>query len=132
MTSPRPVKLNTATKIRRQLAKGKAPSEIAKTTGASLGYVYAIKSKMVPPVLHPEPKPADIKIEVPLIPFAPIPQNTGIAGLKEEPQPVAAHAASEIVEEAVIEKPDNSKYVWAVAGALLLTVIFLYYFGHRG
>lgn len=132
MTSPRPTKLNTATKIRRQLAKGKAPSEIAKTTGASLGYVYAIKSKMVPPVLHPEPKPADIKIEVPLIPFAPIPQNTGIAGLKEEPQPVAAHAASEIVEEAVIEKPDNSKYVWAVAGALLLTVIFLYYFGHRG
>ena len=136
MPSPRPVKLNTATKIRRQLAKGKAPSEIAKSTGASLGYVYAIKSKMVPPVLHPEPKPApnpaEIRLEVPLIPFAPIPQNTGIAGLKEEPQPIAAHAASEIVEEAVIEKPDNSKYVWAVAGVLLLTVIFLYYFGHRG
>ena len=134
MTSPRPTKLNTATKIRRALNKGKSPSEIAKTTGASLGYVYAIKSKMVPPVLHPEPKPADIKIEVPLIPFAPIPQNTGIAGLKEEPQlpPFAAHGANEIVEEAVIEKEDNSKYVWAVAGVLLLTVIFLYYFGHRG
>lgn len=131
MTSPRPTKLNTATKIRRQLAKGKSPSEIAKTTGASLGYVYAIKSKMVQPA-PPTPAPEPVKIEVPLIPFAPIPQ--GIAGLKEEPQlpPFAAHGANEIVEEAVIEKEDNSKYVWAVAGVLLLTVIFLYYFGHRG
>lgn len=129
MTSPRPTRLNTATKIRRQLAKGKSPSEIAKTTGASLGYVYAIKSKMTPPT-PPTPAPEPVKIEVPLIPFAPVP--AGIAGLKEEPQPVAAHAASEIVEEAVIEKPDNSKYVWIGSGVLLLTVIFLYYFGHRG
>ncbi len=132
MTSPRPTKLNTATKIRRALNKGKSPSEIAKTTGASLGYVYAIKSKMTQPAPAPEPTPEPVKIEVPLIPFAPIP--AGIAGLKEEPQlpPFAAHGANEIVEEAVIEKPDNSKYVWAVAGVLLLTVIFLYYFGHRG
>ena len=139
MTSPRPTKLNTATKIRRALNKGKSPSEIAKTTGASLGYVYAIKAKMTQPAPAPTPvapnNPAEIRLEVPLIPFAPIPQNTsGIAGLKEEPQPqpVAAHAANEIVEEAVIEKPDNSKYVWVLAGILLLTALFLYYFGHRG
>ena len=105
---------------------------MAQRTGASLGYVYAIKSKMTP-LTPPAPTPEPIKLEVPLIPFAPIPQ--GIAGLhevKEEPQPIAAHAASEIVEEAVIEKPDNHKYLWALAGILLLTALMLWYFGHRG
>lgn len=131
MTSPRPTKLNTAAKIRRQLNKGKSPSEIAKTTGASLGYVYAIKSKMTPAPAPNEPAPEIIKLEVPLVPFAPIPQ--GIAGLKEEHvQPAPAEAVVELVEEAVVEKPDNHKYVWAVAGILLLTVLMLYYFGHRG
>ena len=133
MTSPRPTRLNTATKIRRQLAKGKSPSEIAKSTGASLGYVYAIKSKMAPPPTPPTPAPEPIKLEVPLIPFAPIPQ--GIAGLHEvkEEQPIAAHAASEIVEEAVMEEPDNHKYLWvAGVGILLLVLIMLWYFGHRG
>lgn len=133
MTTRKP---NTATKIRRALNKGKSPSEVARLTGASLGYVYAIKSQMVPPVLNPEPKPAPnpVKIEVPLIPFAPIPQNTGIAGLKNEPpQPIAAEAVVELVEEAVIEKPDNSKYLWvAGVGILLLVLIMLWYFGHRG
>ena len=126
MTTRKP---NTATKIRRALNKGKSPSEVARLTGASLGYVYAIKSQMVPPVLNPAPKPAP-EI-VPLIPFAPIPH--GIAGLKEEQvQPAPAEAVVELVEEAVIEKPDNSKYVWAVAGVLLLTALMLWYFGHRG
>lgn len=137
MPTTSPTRLNTATKIRRQLAKGKSPSEIAKTTGASLGYVYAIKAKMTQPAPAPTPvapnNPAEIRLEVPLIPFAPIPQQ-GIAGLKEEPQPqpVAAHAANEIVEEAVIEKADNHRYLWVLAGVLLLTALFLYYFGHRG
>jgi hypothetical protein len=142
MPSPRPTKLNTAAKIRRQLNKGKSPSEIAKTTGASLGYVYAIKAKMTP---APAPAPTEpapemrwdiVQAEVAdwIEKTTPIP--AGIAGLhevKDEPaQPVAAHAASEIVEEAVVEKPDNYKYVWAVAGILLLTALFLWYFAHRG
>ena len=122
-------KPNTATKIRRALNRGLSPSEIARSTGASLGYVYAIKAKMPTPA---EPAPEIIKLDVPLIPFAPIPQ--GIAGLHEvkEEQPVAAHAASEIVEEAVMEAPDNHKYLWALAGILLLTSVMLWYFGHRG
>jgi hypothetical protein len=129
MTTRKP---STAIKIRRALNRGLSPSEVAQRTGASIGYVYAIKSKMTPPPAPvPAPAPEPIKLEVPLIPFAPIPQ--GIAGLTNEPpQPVAAHAASEIVEEAVIEKPDNIKYVWVIAGILLLTAIFLWYFGHRG
>lgn len=139
MTSPRPAKLNTAAKIRRQLNKGKSAAEIAKTTGASVGYVYAIKAKMTQPAPAPEPKPADIKIEVPLIPFAPIPQP-GIAGLKNEPQPqpIAAHAASEIEIEQIAkeyhqdEEPNNSRYVWVIAGIVLLVALFLWYYGHRG
>lgn len=126
-------KPNTATKIRRALNRGLSPADVAQRTGASLGYVYAIKSKMTPLTPPaPAPNPAEIRLEVPLIPFAPIPQ--GIAGLHEvkEEQPIAAHAASEIVEEAIEEKPDNSKYVWAIAGILLLTALMLWYFGHRG
>ena len=130
MTTRKP---STAIKIRRALNRGLSPSEVAQRTGASIGYVYAIKSKMTPPAPAPEPtpNPASIRLEVPLIPFAPIPQ--GIAGLKEEQvQPAPAEAVVELVEEAVIEKPDNHKYLWALAGILLLTSIFLWYFGHRG
>lgn len=133
MTTRKP---STAIKIRRALNRGLSPSEVAQRTGASIGYVYAIKSKMTPPAPAPaEPtpnNPAEIRLEVPLIPFAPIPQ--GIAGLTSEPpQPVAAHAASEIVEEAVMEEPDNHKYLWvAGVGILLLVLIMLWYFGHRG
>lgn len=132
MTTPRPTKLNTAAKIRRQLNKGKSAAEIAKSTGASIGYVYAIKAKMTQPAPAPEPKPADIKIEVPLIPFAPIP--AGIAGLKEEQaQPVAAEAVVEIVEEAIKEEPSSDpRYVWVIAGIVLLVALFLWYYGHRG
>lgn len=131
MPSPRPRPSNTSMKIRRHLAKGKSPAEVAKVTGASLGYVYAVKAKM-----QPVQKPVD-KPEVPLVPFAPIP--AGIAGLHDKPiepapqaQPIAAEAVVEVVEEAVAEKPDNYKYVWAVAGVLLLTALFLWYFAHRG
>lgn len=51
--------------------------------------------------------------------------------MKIEEQPVAAHAASELIEDIVVEKPDNSKYVWVVIGIVLCTLFFLYYFGHR-
>lgn len=133
MPSPRPRPANTSMKIRRHLAKGKSPAEVAKVTGASLGYVYAVKAKMTPPA----PKP--IKLEVPLIPFAPIP--AGIASLQDKPieptpqaQPIAAEAVVEMEEKKVAEKPDDYGYVWAVAGVLLLTALFLWYFthAHRG
>ena len=132
MTTRKP---STAIKIRRALNRGLSPSEVSQRTGASLGYVYAIKSKMIPAPApaQTEPAPEIIKLDVPLIPFAPIP--AGIAGLHEvkEEQPIAAHAASEIVEEAVIEKPEHHKYLWlAGGGILLLTFIMLWYFGHRG
>lgn len=137
MTSTRS-KLSVATRIRRSLKRGLSPMEVAKATGASVSYVYTIKARMDaeprPFANPPAPAPEIVKLEVPLIPFAPIPIPQGIAGLhevKEEP-PVAAHAASEIVEETVIEKPDNYKYVWALAGILLLTALVLWYFGHRG
>jgi len=136
MTAIRPKKLSVATRIRRALKRGLSPSEVAKATGASVSYVYTIQSRMQEelrrknPAPEPTPTPEIVKLEVPLIPFVPIPQ--GIAGLhevKEEPaQPVAAHAASEIVEAVVEEKPDNHLYLWLVALVVVLTLLFMWYF----
>jgi len=46
MTSPRPRKNITAIRIRRDLIKGKKPAEIALKQNVSVGYVYAIRTKM--------------------------------------------------------------------------------------
>lgn len=46
MTSPRPKKQIVAIRIRRDLLKGKKPTEIAADRNVSIGYVYALRARL--------------------------------------------------------------------------------------
>lgn len=47
--------------------------------------------------------------------------------MKDE-HPVAAHAANELVDDE--DEPEEKNSGWAVAGIIILTLLFIYYFGH--